>query len=124
MPKNSILILVLILMSGIGGYFYRAYTEKPKVIEVPKLRTQTRTVYKDGKIVEVIKDSTKFDTDAALKLRDKRNLVQLHYGLVDKTEVYGLGFSRSVFPNIYIGATVLVTKTGVEGGLVGLSWTF
>lgn len=124
MSKSVSLCLALCLISALSGYFYRAYTQKPQILEVPKNRNITRTIYKDGKVSEVVREDTKFDTDAALKLKEKRNLVQLGYGLQDKREIYSLSFSRSLFPNIYIGAQVLGSKSGLEGVLLLGSWTF
>lgn len=122
---NRNLILSLILAACLG-YLARAYFEKPKVIEIPKDRVITRTIIdrKTGKPIEIITEKTKFDTDAALKLSEKRNVIGGAYGLVDKTEIYSVTYGRSLFPNIYVTGQVLFTKSSVEGGLVGFSWNF
>lgn len=109
MQKTTILVAVLLSL-GLG-YFIRAYTEKPKTIEIPKDRVITKTQYVDRvtkQIVTVETESTRFDTDAAVKVATKSP--SLMFGITAGTSishlgspVYGAYIQKKVLGNFYLG---------------------
>lgn len=119
------LFAILALGLVLSGYFYRAYTEKPTTIEVPKETTRTVTKYIDRitkQPVEVIVDRTVFDPDAAVeiaKLKKPKTLASALYRLNDKPE-YGAALQRQFWGPIYLGVAGFTNKDIY----VSLSWEF
>lgn len=111
MQKIFMLVGAVALISS--GYFYRAYTEKPKIVEVPKERVITRKQYVDRvtkQVITVETESTKFDPDAAVQIaqKPKSTLISVAYG-IDKDSllapVYGIQVQQRVFSSLYVGVS-------------------
>jgi hypothetical protein len=107
MAKN---IVILVVCIGLG-YFIRAYTEKPKIIEVPKDRVITKTQYVDKvtkQIVTVESEVIKYDTSAAVQIAKQSNKQNLSvaYG-IDTSElnlpVYGVQYSYKLIGDWTVG---------------------
>lgn len=115
MSKYLTQVVAVIALLALG-YFIRAYTEKPKVIEVPKERVVTRTTYIDKitKVpVEVETERVVYDTEAAVeieRLKKPKVLVGLAYGLErydnQTKEVYGAWAQKRILGPIYVGAAL------------------
>jgi hypothetical protein len=114
MKKTTYLIVAVLAFAC--GYLLCEKLAKPKTIEIPTERIITRTKYVDkqtGKPVEVIKEETKFDSEAQLKAiiatTKKQSFVSISYGAKFnqlETSFYGVSYHKRVFKNVFVGATV------------------
>lgn len=117
--KKYLLHLVSVAALLALGYFYRAYTEKPKIVEVPKERTITKTIYIDKitKVpVEVITEHTVYDPDAAVqieKLKAPKVLVGIAYGVVTDygAPVWGAWVQKKLIGPIYLGVAAYTDQS-------------
>lgn len=109
MQKTTILVAVLLSLSL--GYFIRAYTEKPKTIEIPKDRVITKTQYVDRvtkQLVTVETEVVKYDTAAAVKIATKSPSLMLGVTVGSSLDnlgapVYGAYLQKKVLGNFYLG---------------------
>lgn len=98
------------------GYLFRAYTEKPKTVEVPVEKVIVKTKYIDKitkQPVEVIKEVTKYDPEAEERILKasikKQSLVFLSYGVeLDNfgSPYYGITYNKRVFNNVFAGVSL------------------
>lgn len=113
-----------------SGYLVRAYFEKPKTLEVPVERIITRTKYIDkttGKPIEVVKEETKFDSEAQERVLKssikKQSFVSAHYGApLDNlsNNFYGISYNKRVFNNLFLGASIYTNSSAT----INLSFEF